>query len=87
MKKYLLVLVIFALATGAFAQVSLSAGGGLIFDWSFNNGIKNGGDKLGMQILSIGGFGFFDATYVEADLYFAYGKNTGYGKTGGVCYS
>ena len=84
MKKYLLVFVILALvATGVFAQVSLSAGGGLIFDWSFNNGLKLGGNKEAVRMLSIGGFGFFDATYVEADVYFAYGKNTWYYKGGG----
>ena len=51
-------------------QSLLSAGGGVIWDFSLNNGIK---DVISYQNNSIGAFGFFDATYVEADIYIAYG--------------
>jgi len=84
MKKFIVVTILLALAAGgAFAQLSMSAGGGALFDFSTNNGAKDGGDLEGFRILSFGGYVFFDATYVEADVYFAYGKNTAYQKVGG----
>jgi hypothetical protein len=78
------------LAGGAFAQFSLSAGGGLLFDYSGNNGISGkveyydfyGGGYYsfdyygGFRCMSIGGYGFFDATYVEVDMSFSYGMVT-----------
>jgi len=87
MKKSILVLALLAiLATGAFAQgFSMAAGGGLLFDWSLvGNGYKGTIDVPGMpgsyeanvRNLSIGGFGFFDATYAELDVSFAYGRLT-----------
>ena len=68
MKKSILVLALLAvMAAGAFAAgFSMAAGGGLLFDYSLS-GIKN---------LSIGGFGFLDATYAEMDVSFAYGSLT-----------
>jgi len=74
MKKSISLLVLLALvAAGAFAQVSLSAGGGLLFDLSLNNGVEVAGEKSGMDATSFGGFVFFDATYVEVDIGFTYG--------------
>jgi outer membrane protein W len=78
MKKSFLVLVILALAAGgAFAQIGLSTGGGLFFDGSFGNGMEMslGGKKITTSInnTSFGAYGFFDATYMEASLGFAYG--------------
>jgi len=75
MKKSILVLALLAIvATGAFAQgFSLSAGGGALFDYSLNNGIEDPTGYIGFNILSFGGFGFFDATYAELDINFAYG--------------
>jgi len=95
MKRGILVLALLAiLATGAFAQgFSMAAGGGLLFDWSpVGNGYKGTIDVPGMpgsyegivQNLSFGGFGFFDATYAELDVSFAYGIITG--KTKGSYY-
>jgi len=80
MKKGIFVLVLLAiLATGAFAQgISLAAGGGLLFDYSTNNGVKYGSNFMGNNNLSFGGFGFFDATYGEADISFAYGSLSAY---------
>ena len=83
MKKCLLIFVILALvATGAFAQFSLSVGGGVLFDGSFNNGIKIDASgfkgSAGWHNFSFGGFAFFDATYVEADISFAFGILKGY---------
>jgi hypothetical protein len=84
MKKSISILALLAIiATGAFAQgfpPPMSAGGGLLFDWSFNNGVKTKieGSRvyMGLNILSLGGFGFFDATYAELDVNFAYGLVT-----------
>lgn len=78
-KKVLLALLMAALlAGGAFAEgFSMSAGAGLLSDYSGNNGVKNGGDYLGVRILSLGFYGFFDAKYAEADISFAYGRLSG----------
>ena len=78
------------IATGAFAQgfpFPMSAGGGLLFDWSGNNGVemKSGGNSgyVGLRNLSFGGYGFFDATYAELDVSFAYGSITGFSEVRG----
>jgi opacity protein-like surface antigen len=68
-----LLLAVFA-AGGAFAQVGMSAGGGLLFDLSGNNGIKMDDYYEGTRNTSIGAFAFFDVTYAEIDLYLAYGS-------------
>jgi hypothetical protein len=83
MKKSISILALLAIvATGAFAQgFSLAVGGGLLFDMSVGNGFKGNYNYMGMsgsleesmQNLSFGGFGFFDATYAELDVSFAYG--------------
>jgi len=79
MKKLLLVLVLAIIATGgAFAQLSI--GGGLLFDYSLGNGqdgtIYGSGDsfKVDRNNMSVGGFVFFDAQYVELGISFAYGQ-------------
>ena len=60
-----------------------SVGGGALWDWSFNNGLKVGNMYTGFRNMSIGVYGFFDATYGEVDFYAAYGfmndveENTG----------
>ena len=82
-KKFFILALLAIIATGAFAlDISMAAGGGLLFDWSFNNGVEfnTGGQKgsFSMEILSFGGFGFFDATYAELDVSFAYGSLTGH---------
>ena len=78
MKKSISVLILLALVTtGAFAQIGLSAGGGLLFDGSFRNGMEYDGDFWGADIASFGGFAFFDATYAQVDIAFLYGIVTG----------
>jgi len=90
MKKGISVLALLALSTaGAFAQISLSAGGGVLFDSSIGNGLKQNGEKINFNNTSFGGFIFFDATFVEFDVGFAYGKlkmrsNAGAGDAGSV---
>jgi len=81
MKKIIAVLVIFVcVGTALSAQISMSAGGGVLLDMSFRNGMKakDGDDSMymGYRNISFGGFGFFDATYAEADVSFAYGSLT-----------
>ena len=75
MKKYILVLVMIALVgVGAFA-IDISIGGGAMFDYSFNNGLKDSyGDYLGYRHMSIAALAFFDFTYVEADISIGYGS-------------
>jgi outer membrane protein W len=94
MKKSIFVLALLAIvATGAFAQgFSMSAGGGGLFDYSLNNGFKvsidvpgiSGSNVVTVQNLSFGGYGFFDATYAELDVSFAYGRITGKYEASGV---
>ena len=86
MKKgiIILLLVVFA-STGAFAQaISMSIGGGGLFDWSFNNGAETniGGKKdfIGKRNMSFGAFAFFDATYAEVEAAFAFGLLTSVNK-------
>jgi len=86
MKKSISVLVLLVLVTvgSAFAQISLSAGGGVLFDHSRNNGFKVKEDGVngsaGFNETNFGGFIFFDATYVEFDVAFAYGSWKSYAK-------
>jgi opacity protein-like surface antigen len=76
MKKSISILVLVALgAAASFAQeFNMSAGGGALFDLGIP--MVNDVEDLG---LTIGGFGFFDATYAEADVAFSYGLSTGGG--------
>jgi len=82
MKKSISVLALLAIiATGAFAQgISLAAGGGALFDISVGSGYsaatKGYSGTFSLQNISFGGFGFFDATYAELDVSFAYGMLT-----------
>ena len=75
MKKSFLILALLAIiTTGAFAQrFSMAAGGGALFDYNVGDGGKISGREGELHNLSIGGFGFFDATYVELDVSFTYG--------------
>jgi len=80
MKKSISIFALLAIiATGAFAQrFSMAVGGGALLDYSLDNGLNfdypgYGGFKANVPTLSIGGFGFFDATYAELDVSFAYG--------------
>ena len=88
MKRTILIVVLLVLAAaGAFGQaISISIGGGALFDWSFNNGVSTsitvpGVDTYelyaGTRNMSFGGFVFVDATYVEVNISFAYGLLTG----------
>jgi len=78
MKKKIGMVVVFAFLTAS--AFALSVGGGLLFDYSANNGLETNiaGNDLytGIRNTSFGGFVFFDATYVEADISFAYGSLT-----------
>lgn len=77
MKKCILIFTIIAItATGAFAQISFSAGGGALIDMSFNNGIKYEDFYMGFRNISFGPYLFFDATYVEAALTLGFGSLT-----------
>jgi len=78
MKKGVLVLALLAIvATGAFAQgFYLAVGGGGLFDYSLNNGLKKQGIYAGFNILSFGASAFFDATYAEMDVSFSSGSYT-----------
>ena len=78
MKKSISILALLAIiATGAFAQgISMAVGGGALFDYSLNNGMKKNDRYAGFQNLSFGGFGFLDVAYAELDVSFAYGSLT-----------
>jgi len=91
-KGFVLVLVFALLATGAFAQFTMSAGGGLRFNPSFNNGFEG---KMSIPLISyamdvsshwtdigIGAFAFLDATYAEFNIYLGYNRMTGGGGGG-----
>ena len=87
-KKIVLALLMAALlAGGVFADGLLSAGGGLLFDLSGNNGFKNGDAYYGMRNTSFGGYAFFDATFVEVDVSFARGSLTAVEEAEGVSIS
>jgi len=84
-KKVVLALLMAALlAGGAFAEGFLSAGAGTLFDFNVNNGVKYNGEYTGVRILTLGFYGFFDFTYGEADVSFAYGKSIGEGDLPGI---
>ena len=77
MKKSISILVLLALVTaGAFA-IDMSVGGGALLDLSLNNGLSGSFEgfnfKQEIRNTSFGGFVFFDATYAEIDVSFAYG--------------
>ena len=76
MKKIAILALLALVATGAFAQgFQMSAGGGAFFDYNFNNGVSGPSDiYFGLRNLSIGAYGFFDATYVEVGVGIAYGS-------------
>ena len=83
-KKVVLALLMAALLAGsAFAEESstegswMSAGAGGFFDFSGNNGFKDDGNYLGARNISLGAYLFFDLTYAEIDLSYAYGKISG----------
>ena len=89
MKKGIAILIFLVLiAASAFAEgFSLKAGGGLILDLSFHNGSSSSAADSyeGYSYLKFGGYGFFDATFVEADISIVYysmtsvtKKRTGY---------
>ena len=79
MKKIISIFILIVLvATGAFSEKMFSIGGGALLEYSGNNGVK--ADKpgfmegyIGYRNLSIGGYVFFDVTYAELDISFAYG--------------
>jgi outer membrane protein W len=86
MKKIIAVLVIFVcVGTALSAQINFSAGGGALLDMSFGNGTKYKKDKdsatSGFRNISFGAYGFFDATYAEIDVSFAYGSLTSVSKS------
>jgi len=77
MKKSISILVLLVLvAAGAFAQMSV--GGGLLYDYSGNNGVKAsflGSDfYMGTTNSSFGAFGFIDFDYVEINMSIARGS-------------
>lgn len=81
MKKSAILMAIFICAgTALSAQVKISAGVGGIADYSLNNGIKfkSPAEKRHHELrnLSFGGLFFFDATYVEINADYAFGKLT-----------
>ena len=80
MKKIAILALLALVATGAFAQARVSLGGGLLMDYSANNGVLGSNFFSGERIFSIGGFVFFDATYIEVDLGISYGSVTFYHK-------
>jgi len=79
MKKQIAVFVLLLLITaGSFAQnLTKSFGGGFIFDYSGNNGVKGKESGItefvGFRNTSYGGFIFFDMSFVELGLNFSYG--------------
>jgi opacity protein-like surface antigen len=80
MKKLIALIAIFVCVGSALsAQISMSAGGGALLDASIGNGYKYTGDNKDYSLnstsnnITIGAFGFFDATYVEVDAYFGLG--------------
>jgi opacity protein-like surface antigen len=85
MKRCFLIFALIAItATGAFAQISFSAGGGVLMDMSFGNGTKvdikmpyvEQSGTSGMRNISFGPYLFFDATFAEAALYLSFGSLT-----------
>jgi len=90
-KKVVLALLMAALlAGGVFAddEFSMSAGGGLLFDYSGGNGIEVSNQyfsySMGINNTSFGIYGFFDATYIEADISLTRGSLSSYSDVPGV---
>jgi len=79
-KNVLLVVVLVALSTTAFAvDISLSAGGGGLFGYTFTRYTLEGGNvqsTQSMDRIDYGGGLFFDATYVEFSVLFQGGSNS-----------
>lgn len=81
-KKIIAILVIcLCVGTALSAQDSgMSFGGGAFLDMSFRNGVSTKIDDYsgyyGIRNISFGGYGFFDITYAEIDVSFAYGSLT-----------
>jgi len=77
MKKFIAVLALLALVSvGAFAQIQMSAGGGLIMDINGGNGVEAPGLNMSFDHMTYGFYGFFDATYVEVNAAFLFGTRT-----------
>jgi len=73
MKKAIILLVLVALiSAGAFGQMKFGAG--FLFDYNANNGLKSDTFKSGLINTSLGGFLFFDISYLEINASFAHGK-------------
>jgi opacity protein-like surface antigen len=76
-KVILALLMTVLLASGVFAEgFTISTGAGGLFDFSGNNGIKSDDGYFGVRILTLGAYAFFDVTYAELDVSYAYGKLT-----------
>jgi len=78
MKKTVIILVLAAFtASGVFAQLSFSFGAGTFFDGSFRNGIKSNDHNFwyeeGKDVISLGAYLFYDASFIEASVNFGYG--------------
>jgi len=91
MKKIIAVLVIFVcVGTALSAQISMSAGAGALFGGQFSSyrpgedgkkaPYKDNWKYSNSRYINFGGFAFFDATYVEADVGLRFGtvKNSSY---------
>ena len=79
MRKLIFIIVLIAIAaTGAYSQgFSMSAGGGALFDWNFDNGMEYGNNRYMVEdLMAFGGFLFFDVTYAEVEVNFTYGIRT-----------
>jgi hypothetical protein len=73
LKKAVIILLLALSSAGAFAQLPMSAGGGVFMDMSFFNGYKLGDINLGYRNLGCSGYGFFDVRYAELGIGFGYG--------------
>lgn len=73
MKKFLLILLVFGcLCAGLSAQTGMSAGGGANFTAQFTNFVSKDYSDSG-SLVGGGFYGFFDATFVEANLGLLFG--------------
>ena len=73
MKKIAILTLLLLLATGAYAQIQMSAGGGFFTDMSFFNGYKVDDVNVGWRNIGSSVFVFFDAEYAELGAGFGYG--------------
>ena len=79
MKKLISIFILLiCLVSALSAQLNTSAGAGGLFDMSLKNGVKNGNDNEGSNTIGFGGYIFYDASYVEVDIYFTFGIISGY---------